>query len=588
MKKRPRIPGAVGRKWADLLRALPLYDPFRAPGDAWFDAAEAEAAITFIEECVRHVEGALAGQPFLLQPWQKSLVANLFGWKREDRKGRVVRRYREAFIYVPRKNGKTPLSAALALYVFFCDDEPGQQGYVAAADREQAGMLFRQAKGMVELEPELSSRCRVYGGAAQGGQSRSIVREADASFLRVISADADSKHGGNSHLVIIDELHAQPSRDLVDVLQTSMASANRKQPLLVLITTADFDRPSICNEKHDYACKARDGVIDDPTFLPVVYEADREADWASPEVWAAANPNLGVSVSEEYLERECAKAKESPAYQNTFRRLHLNQKTETDTRAIDMAKWDACAALPLDEADLAGRECYGGLDLSTTTDLSAWAKLFPPSNEGEPWKLLMRFWAPRERARQRSQRDRVPYEAWAQQGWLKLTAGDVIDYDVIRADVNADRQKFNVREIAADRWNATQILTQLAGDGFEVIAFGQGYQSMTAPTKELLALVQSARLAPGANPVLRWMASVFSVEQDAAGNLKPSKKKSTDRIDGVVALLMALGRAMLKPSPASVYDGRGVLMLGADAEAKPAPAGAAPPVEWGGDWGDDD
>lgn len=553
MARRASSRGKAG-EWADTLCLLPDYDPFRSPGDAWFDPEPALRAVAFIEECVRHVEGSLAGQAFLLERWQKAVVGNLFGWLRKDRKGRITRRYRECLIYVPRKNGKTPLAAAIALYVFFCDDEPGQQNYIAAADREQAGKLFRQAKGMVELEPELSSRCRVYGGKSEAGQSRSIVREEDASFTQVISADANTKHGGNSHLILIDELHAQPSRELVDVLATSMASDNRKQPLLIHVTTADFDRPSICNEKYDYACKVRDGILDDPTFLPVVYEAGREEDWSQPATWAKANPNLGVSVSEEYLERESVKAKENPAYENTFRRLHLNQRTETDTRAIPMDRWDACGELPLSPAGLEGRGCFAGLDLSITTDLSACVLLFPPREEGEGYAVLPYFWAPAHKARERSRRDRVPYEAWAAQGHLKLTPGDVIDYDVIRRDINELSQRFAVRDLAADRWNATQILTQLQGDGLSVVAYGQGFASMTAPTKELLALVQSGRLAHGGHPVLRWMASVFATEQDAAGNLKPSKRKSSDRIDGVVALLMALGRAMLSPAGGSVYD----------------------------------
>lgn len=544
MAGRGSSPGDLPEGWGDLLRLIPGYDPFASAGGAWFDPERAERACAFIEECVCHVEGAKAGEPLTLEPWQRSFVSNLFGWARTDVLGREVRRYREALLYVPRKNGKTPLAAAVALAVFFLDDEPGQQDYIAAADREQAGLLFRQAKGMVDQCPEMAALCRAYGGNASAGQSRSLVKEHDGSFLRVISADADTKHGGNSHLVIIDELHAQPSRDLVDVLTTSTASLNRKQPLTIFLTTADFDRPSICNEKHDYAGKVRDGVIDDPGFLPVVYEASRDDDWTDEAVWAKANPNLGVSVSLEYLRRECKKARDVPAYENTFRRLHLNQKTETDTRAIDLARWDACPARAR-EADLAGRECWAGLDLSTTTDLTAFALVFP---EEGGFSTLVRLWAPRERARQRSARDRVPYELWASQGWLTLTPGDVVDYDRVRADIAADRERFGVRECAADRWNATQILTQLQGDGLAVVSFGQGFQSMTAPTKKLLELVTAGRLDHGGSPVLRWMASNLAVEQDAAGNLKPSKRKSSDRIDGLAALIMALGRAMLAPA----------------------------------------
>ena len=537
----PNDSSELSVEWQELLRLIPGYDPFRDAAGCWFDETAARQALEFFPGALQHVEGDLAGQPFRLERWQQAAIANLIGWKKLDRQGREVRRYRECLLYVPRKNGKTPLIAGLGLFVLFLDPEAGQQNYIAAADREQAGKTFKHAKEMVARAPALSKRCRIYGGTAPMGQSKSIVKP-DNSFLQILSADAETKHGGNCHLTIIEELHTQPNRDLVDVLTTSTASQNRKQPLTVYVTTADFNRPSICNEKHDYACKVRDGIIRDAAFLPVIYEALQSDPWDDPATWRKANPNLGVSVSLDYLERECQKAKEIPAYENTFRRLHLNQRTETDTRAVPMDKWDA-AGEPFDIEELAGRTCYLGLDLSTTTDLSAVAALFPPL-EAEPWRVLMRFWAPEDEARQRERRDRVPYSQWARQGFLKLTAGNVIDYDVIRADINAMQSLYAIKEIAADRWNATQIITQLTGDGFEVIAFGQGFASMTAPTKELLKLVQSGRLAHGGNPVLRWMASNMATETDAAGNLKPSKKKSTERIDGMVALVMALGRAI--------------------------------------------
>ena len=547
---------AVPAEWRERLLLIPGYDALATANGCRFDPDAARLAVEFFPAHLKHVEGAVAGQPFRLEPWQEATVANLFGWKRLDGGGRLVRRYREMLEYVPRKNGKSPKVAGLSLLVFFCDKEAGQQDYIAAGEREQAGMLFRHCKGMVDQSPVLSQRCRCYGGNASAGQSRSIVREEDGSFLRVISADAESKHGGNTHLAVIDELHVQPNRDLVDVLRTSMASANRKQPLLVYITTADFARPSICNEIHDYACKVRDGIIRDDAFLPVIYEALPTDDWTDEKVWARVNPNLGVSVSLDYLRRECQKAKENPAYENTFKRLHLNMKTETDVRSVPMDRWDAITGA-VDADDLRGRVCYGGLDLSTTTDLSALVLLFPDEGgregdgggaeegRGGGYEVLPFFWAPAEGAKRRERRDRVPYEAWARQGHVKLTQGDVIDYDVIRADINALRERYDIREIAADRWNATQIVSQLMGDGFEVIAFGQGFKDMTSPTKEMLKLVVEGKLQHGGHPVLRWMASNLSTETDAAGNLKPSKKKSTERIDGMVALIMGLGRAML-------------------------------------------
>lgn len=511
---------------------IPGYDPWKNPGDSHFDAAAAKDAISFFHECLTHIEGVVAGGPFKLEQWQRAVIGNLFGWKRRS----GARRYREVFLYVPRKNGKTPLAAGIANYVLFCDKEPGAQCYCAAADRDQASLLFRHAKGMIEAEPLLKEQCTLYKA------TRSVVMNQDEeASLKVLSADADTKHGGNSHLVIVDELHAQPNRDLVDTLQTSFASANRKQPLLLFITTADFDRESICNEKHEYACKVRDGIIPDAAFLPVIYEAAMDDDWASPKVWRKANPNLGVSVSEEYLEREVERAKDSPAYLNTFLRLHLNIKTQNDVAWIDMAKWDACGNLPVDLGSLAGRECYAGLDLSSTTDVSAFVLVFP--DEGG-YIVVPFFWVPSENARKREQKDRVPYQTWARQELIEMTDGDGVDYDVIRERIKEIGETVNIRKIGADRWNASQLLNQLMGDGFDVELFGQGYSSMNAPTKELEKLIIKRQLSHGSNPVLRWMASNLTVETDAAGNVKPSKKKSTERIDGMVALVMAIGMAM--------------------------------------------
>ena len=536
---------------ADTIRLIPGYDPYATAGESWFDEDAAQRAIDFFghpkDGCLRHVEGAKRGELFVLEPWQQAIIANLFGWKMRDSFGRVARRYREAFLFVPRKNGKTPLIAGMSLFVLFCDDESGQQNYCAAADREQAGFLFRHAKGMVDLEPELSGRCRVYGGNAAAGQSKSIVREDEGSFLRVISADADTKHGGNSHFIVIDEEHTQPNRDLVDVLQTSMASANRKQPLIVHVTTAGFDRNSICYEKYIQSCQVRDGIINDPAFLPVIYEAKPDADWKDEATWFACNPNLGVSVSLEYLKRECQRAIESPAYQNTFKRLHLNIWTEQDTRWLDMDKWDACGT-PFDVSDFEGQPCFAGLDLASTTDIAALVLVFPVTDqiEGVKYAAISYFWIPIENARSRELRDRVPYSQWIREGFIKATGENRIDYDVIREDVRALAERFDIKEIAIDRWNSTQLQTQLAGDGLAVVQFGQGFASMSAPTKELDRLVASGELGHGGNPVMRWMAANVSVEQDAAGNMKPSKKKSREKIDGIVSLVMAIGRALLR------------------------------------------
>lgn len=520
--------------------SIPGYDPVLTAGDCTFDHGAATQAIAFFRECLTFTAGQWRGKPFYLQPWQQAIVANLFGWKRCN----GMRRYREAFLYVPRKCGKSELAGGLGCLLTFADREPGAQVYCAAADREQARLVFNAARTMVLAEPELAARAQLYTNA--------IVVPATGSTLKVVSAEAYTKHGVNAHGVIIDELHAQPNRELVDVLTTSTGA--RRQPLIIYITTADYDRQSICNEKYEYACKVRDGVIEDPAFLPVIYEATREDDWTAPAVWQQANPNLGVSVSFEYLQRECQRARETPTYENTFRRLHLNQRTQQDVRWLSLEQWDACGTTPIDEAALAGRSCYAGLDLSTTTDLSAFVLLFPDEDGGVT--VVPRFWAPADNAAKRENRDRVPYQTWARQGLLELTPGNVVDYDVIRTRIKQLGEQFRINEIAVDRWNATQLCTQLQQDHFELVLFGQGFADMTAPTKQLEKLVLSRKLRHGGHPLLRWMASNVSVETDAAGNLKPSKKKSTERIDGIVATIMALGRlAVGKPEVDYIQQG---------------------------------
>lgn len=534
-------PGDVGKEWAELLRSLPGYDPFLSVGDCWFDPEQARLAIEFIEECIHHMEGDLAGQPFLLEDWQKAFVANLFGWHRKDKLGRVVRRYKETLLYVPRKNGKTPLAAAVALYVFFCDQERGQQDYIAAASREQAGMLFRQAKGMVELEPELKARCRIYGGKAEAGQSRSIVKESDASFLRVISADGDTKHGGNSHLVIIDELHAQPDRELLDVLTTSTASLNRKQTTIIYLTTADFDRPSPCNEKHEYACQVRDGKIDDPSFLPVIYEAEQTDDWTDPAVWRKANPNLGVSVSEEYLDRECKKAQAKPTYENVFKRLHLNMKTEQDVRWIPAALW-ANGAEAFDPAMLEGRECHAGLDFGWRDDFAALVVVF--EIEGE-WFVLCWFWLPEDGARDKRAYPVIEFIAG---GWVILTPGNATDIEAIYEQIRECGRKYYLRSISLDPANARKQGQDLMAEGFNVYEFGQSKRNYAAPCRLLESLLKEGKIHHGNNPVLTWMAGNAAAELNGLGEIMPKKVKSAEKIDGICALTMALGGAQREPS----------------------------------------
>lgn len=561
----------LSREWQRLLRLIPGYDPIATAGDAWFAPEIAQRYLDFFPLCLRHIEGRLARQPFLLEPWQQAILANLFGWQRLDERGDQVRRYRELFLYVPRKDGKTPLVAGIGLAVLFCDDEEGQQNYIAAGDREQAGKLFRYAKRMVELDPDLEKRCRIYGGNATAGQSRSIVIEEEASFLRIIATDADTAHGDTTHLAIIDELHVQPNRNFFDTVRTSFASENRKQPLFIQLTTADYDRPSVCNDQYRMACAVRDGRVQNPSFLPVIYEAPKvykgvKLDYTDPavyeneEIWAIANPNLGVSVSRAYLRNECLTVKETPSALPTFLRLHLNVRTQQVAMWIDLQRWDASAG-HVDPAALRGKACYAGLDLGATSDLTSLTLVFPPSEE-HPYQALFYSWVPEETARKRERRGDIVYMNALAAGELKTTEGDEIDYATVRSDIKALKAQYLIQEIAVDRlFQGVEFCQELAKDGFKVIDFGQGYLSMTAPTKEFERLVNRREFHHGGVALVRWAVGNCVVRGDQEGRMKPDKERSPDKIDPIVAAIMALGRAMERQPSGSVYDTRGLMRV---------------------------
>lgn len=503
------------------------YDPWATAGDGeWFDEAAADYVVEFVESFCTHVKGSMARRPFLLEPWQREFVRTLFGWKRRD----GTRRYREAFLFVPRKNGKTAMAAALLCYMLFCEDEPGSEIYSAAADRKQAQLVQAQVNGMIRNCPAMRDRSTIYKYAV----------EVDDRSYQPLSAEAGTKHGLNTHFVIVDELHAQRDRELVDVLMTSTGA--RTNPLVLHITTSDYDREgSICNEKHDYASKVRDGIVEDSSFLPVIYEASRDDDWTDPKVWAKANPNLGVSVSEDYLLRECRRAKEVPAFENTFKRLHLNIRTEQAFRWMPMDLWDGCNGA-VDEAALIGRPCTAGLDLASIEDMAALVLTFRVEDE---YHVLPYFWCPQDTAEKRERKQRQPYLTWARQGLLELTPGNTIDYRHVRKRINELSQQYQIREIAFDPWNATTIAQQLCDeDGFEMVQFRQGTVSMNEPMKEVMRLVRQKKIRHGGHPILRWNASNIAARADASDNVRPDKEKSAEKIDGLVALIMSIGRTM--------------------------------------------
>lgn len=497
-----------------------------------FSEEHADRAVRFIETYLRHTKDRWANQLFTLRDWQRDdIIRPLFGWLRED----GTRRFRRGYIEIPRKNGKTELAAAIGLKCLFSDGQYGAEVYCAATDRDQASLVFGAAAQMVRMDPDLSKRGKVIDS------TKRIVVAKTGSFLRAIPADAGGAHGFNPSAVIYDELHAAPNRDLWEVLSTSFGA--RTQPLMLAITTAGYDRNSICWEQHDYASKVLSGVLDDPSFFAYIKSAPEAADWKDEKVWALANPALGDFRSIEDMREMAKEAEQVPAKQNAFRRLFLNQWTTQRDRWLDIAAWDASAGVEIDPLTLRGRRCYAGLDLASSVDIAALVLVFPPDAKDGAYTVLPHFWIPGDNIRERVNRDRVPYDQWVRQGLVTATEGNVIHYAAIRRDLMELRKVYNLREVAFDRWGAVQLAQELDDAGLTVVEFGQGFASMAAPMRDLLSLVLEKRLRHGGNPVLRWMADNMVVKQDEAGNFKPDKKKSTEKIDGMVALAMALDRA---------------------------------------------
>ena len=510
----------------------------------YFDKEAADRAVSFIEKFITHTKGDKSGTPLLLEKWQREIVEKIFGWKNKKTN---LRQYRNVFIEVPRKNGKTTLSAAISLVFLFTEKESGQEIYAAAGDRGQAGLLHEIAKGMILNNPELRSRAKIL--------RNSIVNESKGNFFQAISSDSKTKHGFNSNLTIMDELHCQPNRDLYDTLITS--SASRRQPLFLSITTAGYDKNSICYEVYDYAKKVLDGSITDDSFLPVIYEADdEEDDITSEKVWKKCNPNYGVSLRKDYMKRESKKAIDIPSYMNTFKRLHLNIWTTNESKWMGNKEWMECEG---ELGDLSNMECWGGLDLATTRDITAFVLIFRVDNI---FKIKPYFFVPRDNAKARSDRDGVDYMSWISQGYIIATEGNVTDYSFVRKKINELSKKYRIQSISYDRWNASQITIDLMADGANMSPLGQGFASLSAPTKQLEKLILSKEIEHDGNPVMRWMMGNVQLEIDSADNHKPSKKKSKEKIDGVVACICALAEYMTQDKEGdSVYDNRGLLIL---------------------------
>jgi len=512
----------------------------------YFQKSEADRVCIFFEQWLRHSKGKWAGESFKLELWQKAKLRRLFGWRRPD----GTRRYRRTAWWLPRKNGKSTLAAGSDLFLLVADNEPGAEVYSAASSEEQAGAVFNEAKRMVRASEPLSELTETF--------KKSIFVPSTLSKYQVLSAKPDSKHGLNVHGIVIDELHTLRDRELYDVLTS--ASAAREQPMEFLISTAGSDIGSFAYEVWDYSLKVRDGILEDPEFLPVVYCAEEGDDWQHESTWKKANPNYGISVSKAFLKGELKKCEGMPGRVAAFKQLYLNLWTQDVAAWLEIEAWRECGVPGITIDRYKGRKCYIGLDLSLTKDITAMAMVFP--NEDGTVDALMRFWCPAENAQKRAKNDRVQYPLWIQQGHIKPTPGNTVDYKYIRREIQEVGKIVDVQEIAYDRWKAIELSLQLQDeDGFTMVEFGQGTKSMLAPTAELERLILSREITHDGNPCMEWMVSNVVVQTDAAGNMKPNKAKSRERIDGVVALVMALGRSSLGTQTSSVYETRGLTRL---------------------------
>lgn len=508
-----------------------------------FDETAAGRALAFFG-FLRHSKGELSGQPIELEPWQCWIVATVFGWQWEDT-GR--RRFRTIYEEIARKNGKTTQLAGLGCYGLTKDNEGGPEIYSAATKRDQARLMFDEASRMVQQSRALRRRV--------DAQRHRLVCSANWGKFEPLSSDAQSLDGLNPHFSLVDELHAHKTSEVWDVLKSALGA--RPQPLIWAITTAGFDKDGICYEVRDYAIKVLEGLIEDDAFFGVIYTLDEGDDWRDERNWVKANPNLHVSVDLEYLREQARQAAVMPRALTNFLTKHLNIWVSAESLWANVEAWKACAADYGIEDLEAAEAVYCGLDLSSVSDITALA-LVAMMPDGS-WRTWCRSYLPADAVTERTRKALVPYEHWAREGWLQLTDGNVCDYNWIKADLAQLMDRLPVQEIAFDRWNSSQLVNDLMEEGAPMVAFGQGFASMNAPMKELERRYLAGEIEHPNDPVLNWAMSNVVVRNDPAGNIKPAKDRSSEKIDPVVALIMAVGRAMVAEGE-SIYNSRGLYL----------------------------
>ena len=502
-----------------------------------------------------HVKGRFAGQPFEPACWEVAYyIAPVFGWvARSKDTGELARIITTAYVDVPRKNGKTTIAGGTAIYLTGADDEPGAQVVCAATTRDQARFAFDPVRAIVKGSPRLAKHFTAFTGK--------IIHRPSGSYFQPVANVGDAQHGADLHGYVVDELHLHKTIELVEALETGTGS--RVQPLGLFITTADSGRRHTpYDAKRSYVERLARGAIKDPTWYGVVFAAEATDDPFAEATHRKANPGYGVSPTKRYMSTRAKQARNSPVDLASFQRLHLGLRTKQEFRYLDLDAWDRNASM-VDLERLKGRKCYGGLDLGSTSDLTALVWVFP-DDAGAAFDVLCRAWAPEDSIPDLDDRTAHAASLWVKQGWLSTTPGNVTDYGFIRKAIDDDRDAFLVQEIAYDRWNAQQLINDLITAGAPMEQHGQGFASMTAPTRDLQRLlltgtVKAPVIRHGGNPLLRWTVDNFAVAVDPAGNVKPDKANAADKIDPVVALIMALSRAIASqgvPFRSAYEDGR--------------------------------
>lgn len=544
-------------KWVRLAVQRHIDDLSRWQGkkDApyYFDEDAAQHVIDFFS-FLRHSKGKWAGQPFLLEPWQQFILWVVFGWKRsiDD-----CRRFRTVYIEIARKNGKSTYGAGSGLYMFFADGEQGAECLTAATKKEQAAIVHSEATRMVRSSPSLNKRIGIF-------KNNLHIPDTASKFVP-LGADSKTEDGLNVHFALIDEYHAHPNAGMYDVLRSGMGA--RTQPMMWIITTAGFEKYCACYDERSYLTSILEKIFNDESYFGIIFTIDDGDKWDDEKVWIKANPNLGLSVNLEDMRDMCRKAQRSPSKQNEFKTKKLNIWTETLTRWIAEEAWALCN-FPVNIDALKGRKAYGAFDLSTTTDLTAWVLCFPPIVPGGKYQFLFNFYCPQEDLDLRFPNKNMlaVIRRWIEEGYIVSTPGNVIDYDFVEQQIRRDAQLFDIQEIPFDPYNATQLVNNLMKEGFEdkMVKFSQGIMNMSGPAKNFETKVLKQELAHGNNPVMNWMVACTEVYRDANANIKPVKPdraKSEKRIDGVIASIMALDRAVKGDSGESIYEYREPMMV---------------------------